>query len=334
MELRHLRYFVAVADELNFRKAAERLHVTRPALSKQIKDLEEETGVKLLQRDTVRVALTDAGSVFLEEARSVLADVERAVRLAREAQDGKRGQLRIGSVGQIAAGFLPEALKSFRASFPDVEIVFMEMTPPEQLAALDNGRIHIGFGYGSAADGQDRFGRLLLLRSPYGVSISRDHPFARRKALKPTDLAGRPLLCIADESSSGHGATMRAILEKEGVTPGPMQPISGFDSLLTMIAADQGISLLPIVLDLSQSHGIDTLPLTLSEGNGDFFMWAVWRKDGESRLVRNFIRILRNHLRQSETDREGNAASPVPTQAGTIRNDRSASQTREQIELG
>lgn len=299
MELRHLRYFVAVADELNFRKAAERLHITRPALSKQIKDLEEEAGVKLLERDTVRVALTDAGSVFLAEARAVLADVERAVGLAREAQDGRRGQLRIGSVGQIAAGFLPEALKVFRTSYPDVEIVFMEMTPPEQLAALDKGEIHIGFVYGDAADEEERFGRLLLIRSPYGVSVSRDHAFARRESLAPAELAGRPMLCIADESSSGHGETIRSILTKEGVTAGPMRPISGFDSLLTMIAADQGLSLLPVILDLSKSHGIITLPLGLSEGNGDFFMWAVWRKDGDSRLARNFIRILEKHLRRA-----------------------------------
>lgn len=133
MELRHLRYFVAVADELNFRKAAERLNVTRPALSKQIKDLEEETGLHLLERDTVSVALTDAGSVFLAEARAILSDVENAVALAREAQDGRRGELRIGSAGQIAASFLPEALRAFRSTFPDVEVVFVEMTPPEQL---------------------------------------------------------------------------------------------------------------------------------------------------------------------------------------------------------
>jgi LysR family transcriptional regulator, benzoate and cis,cis-muconate-responsive activator of ben and cat genes len=144
MELRHLRYFVAVAEELNFRRAAERLHVTRPALSKQVKDLEAQTGVRLLERDTVSVSLTDAGSVFLAEARGILADVDRAVGLAREAQDGRRGQLRIGSVGQIASGFLPEVLKAFGTEFPGVEVTFVEMTPVEQLAALAKSEIHIG----------------------------------------------------------------------------------------------------------------------------------------------------------------------------------------------
>jgi len=295
MELRHLRYFVAVAEELNFRRAAERLHVTRPALSKQIKDLEEETGVRLLERDTVSVSLTDAGSVFLAESRAILSDVERAIGLAREARDGQRGQLQIGSVGQIASGFLPEALKAFGAQFPDVVVSFAEMTPIEQLDALAKDTIHLGFAFGRDAENVPGLSSLLLVKSRFGVSVSKHHPFAHRKTISLHELAGQSLLCIGEEKASTHRRDIIRMFHEERATPGPMRQIHGFESLLTMIAGDQGISMLPEILDLSTSHGIVTIPLVLDHAKPDFTLWAVWKKNGTSLLVRNFVRILEMH---------------------------------------
>src|SRR5664279_401085 len=117
MELRHLRYFVTVAEELNFRRAAERLHVVQPALSRQIKDLEYDLRVRLLDRDTVRVRLTDAGRVFLDEARQILAHAERAKEMARDAAAGRRGRLVIGNVGPVTTSFMPASLTAFRARY-------------------------------------------------------------------------------------------------------------------------------------------------------------------------------------------------------------------------
>jgi DNA-binding transcriptional LysR family regulator len=298
MELRHLRYFVAVADELNFRRAAERLHVTRPALSKQIKDLESQTGVRLLNRDTVSVSLTDAGSVFLAEARSILSDVDRAVELAREAQDGRRGQLRIGSVGQIASGFLPEVLKAFGEALPGVEVSFVEMTPVEQLAALAKGQIHIGFAYGRGADQVPGISSLLLVTSVFGVSVSKLHSFAARSSVRLAELRNSTFLSLGDENTSTHRRDIRRIFEEEGIKPRALRQIHGFESLLTMIAADQGLSMLPEVLDLRKSHGIVTVPLQLEKAQPDFTMWAVWKTDDPSLLVRNFVRILGENRRE------------------------------------
>jgi DNA-binding transcriptional LysR family regulator len=292
MELRHLRYFVAVAEALNFRKAAERLNVTRPALSKQIKDLEEETGLKLLDRDTVSVALTNAGSVFLGEARAILADVDHAVALAREAQDGRRGELRIGSVGQIAAGFLPEALRAFRTTFPEVEVVFVEMTPPEQLEALAKNEIHLGFAYGRDTDKVPGMSSLLLVRSTFGVSMSKDHPLASRRSVRLEDLTDQTILCVGDEKHSTHRRDVLAMFSESGVSPHATRQILGFESLLTMIAADQGLSMLPEVLDLRSTHGIVTVPLLTERSKVDFTMWAVWKAEGTSLLIRNFVRLL------------------------------------------
>ena len=292
MELRHLRYFVAVADALNFRRAAERLNVTRPALSKQIKDLEQETGLHLLERDTVSVSLTNAGAVFLAEARSILADVEQAVALAKEAQNGRRGLLRIGSVGQIASGFLPEALKAFRGAFPEVEVDFVEMTPPEQLDALVEDEIHLGFAYGRDTEKVPGISSMLLVKSHFGVSVSKDHPLASRRSVTLHDLQHQSFLCLGDESTSTHRRDILRMFEEEGVNPDAVRQIPGFESLLTMIAADQGVSMLPEILDIRASHGIATVPLVLKKANSDFTLWAVWKKDETSLLVRNFVRML------------------------------------------
>ncbi len=304
MELRHLRYFVAVAEELNFRRAAERLNVTRPALSKQVKDLEEETGVKLLERDTVRVALTDAGKVFLADAQTILDDVEEAVERAREAQNGRRGQLRIGSVGQIAAGFLPDALRAFRTSFPDVEVAFVEMTPPEQLEALAKDEIDLGFAYGRDTEKVPGMSSLLLVRSTFGVSMSKDHPLAARRSLRLEDLLDQTLLFLGDEKHSTHRKDILAMFEETGATPASSRQVLGFEGLLTMIAADQGLSMLPVVLDLRASHGIVTLPLVGERAKVDFTMWAVWKTAGASLLVRNFVRLL-------ERNRPAGPATPM-----------------------
>src|SRR4051812_5064070 len=141
MELRHLRYFVAVAEELNYRKASERLRVAQPALSSQIQDLERDVGVRLLDRDTGGVRLTDGGAAFLEEARLILRQVERAVAVAVEAAKGLRGRLMIGYFAPIFMGLMPASLKAYREKFPEVEVVLVELPILEQIAELEAGTI-------------------------------------------------------------------------------------------------------------------------------------------------------------------------------------------------
>jgi DNA-binding transcriptional LysR family regulator len=240
----------------------------------------------------VSVSLTDAGSVFLAEARAILADVERAVELAREAQDGRRGQLRIGSVGQIASGFLPEVLKAFRDEFPGVEISFVEMTPVEQLAALAKGEIHVGFAYGRGANQVPGISSLLLVTSVFGVSVSKLHPLAARASVRLAEVRQSTLLCLGDETTSTHRREICRIFADEGIKPRTVRQVQSFESLLTLVSADQGLTLLPEVLDLRTSHGIVTVPLVLERAQPDFTMWAVWKTDDPSLLVRNFVRIL------------------------------------------
>lgn len=295
MELRHLRYFVAVAEELSFRKAADRVRVSRPALSKQIKDLESEIGVRLLDRDTVSVALTKAGETFLEDSRKLLIQTDLAVVRANEAHSGRRGRLRIGSVGIIATDFLPKTLKLFRQEYPGVEVAFVEMLPAEQIEALPDGRIDIGFAYGADLADYHNLSSLCVLRSTYGVAVPLQHPLARRSAVTLDDIRTETLLCLGGEGRSSHRGTIFQIYAEEQTRPEICRTIDGFDSLVTMIAADQGISLLPRVLDLAKQDVV-ILPIIASKAELDFHMWAVWKRQNPSHVIRHFVRLLEERV--------------------------------------
>jgi DNA-binding transcriptional LysR family regulator len=168
MELRHLRYFVAVAETLSFRKAAGHLSVSEPALSQQVADLEDELGLKLFTRNSRRVELTEIGRVFLHGAKRTLASAKEAVAQAQEAAAGERGRLSIGIIGQLVLAFLPDALARFRERFPLVEITVQKMDSRAQIEAISNGTIMLGIGDAghSLAEG-DSLAATLLLRCPF-----------------------------------------------------------------------------------------------------------------------------------------------------------------------
>lgn len=297
MELRHLRYFVTVAEELNFRKAAERLSVSRPALSKQVKDLEEEIEVRLLERDTVKVSLTKAGEVFLEDARRILLLSRKAVDRAVDAQSGHRGRLRIGSVGAIATDFLPETLKTFYTKFPGVEVSLVEMLNVEQFDALANGRIDIGFGFGKDLQSMDWLNSLCVIRSEFGLAVPTQHPLARQSAVRLSEIEGEAVLCIANRQPSPHREAIHRICAYERVKPTVIREIEGFDSLITMIAADQGVSFIPVVMDL-EKQGVAIVPILSDPDWLAFQMFAVWRRESPSALVRSFVALLEAHVEQ------------------------------------
>jgi DNA-binding transcriptional LysR family regulator len=293
MELRHLRYFVAVADELNFRKAAESLSISRPALSKQIKDLETEIGVRLLDRDTVSVSLTKAGEVFRNDAVLLLEQSRHAVERANRAQDGNLGKLRISSIGVIATDFLPATLKIFHKRYPSVEVDLVEMLPNEQLDALYEGAVDVGFAFGSDTGGYGDQDRLCVINSRYGIAVSRHHRWAVRGSVPLSELKDEPILCLG-QGPRTHREEIFRFCTEEGFQPTKVRSIDGFDALITLVAADQGISLFPKVLDLA-SQGVVIVPIE-SKAVCEFRMWAVWQRDSPSQLVKNFIQLLEERI--------------------------------------
>src|SRR4051795_5181142 len=188
MELRHLRYFVAVAEELHFRRAAERLHMSQPPLSQQIRQLEEEVGAQLLLRNQHRVELTASGAAFLERAREILDAVEDAARQARRVQRGEVGRLAVGFVGSAMYSFVPELLRAFREHAPDIALRLHERGTTEQLRQLDDGRLDVGF-----LRTPGRWPGLsfeTVLEEQVVVAMPDVHPLAQRPIVRLSDLTG------------------------------------------------------------------------------------------------------------------------------------------------
>jgi DNA-binding transcriptional LysR family regulator len=227
MELRHLRYFVAVAEELNYRKASERLHVAAPALSRQIKDLESELGVRLLDRDTGGVRLTDAGTAFLAEARIMLTQSQRAVVAAQDAAKGLCGQLKVGYVGPILMKFMPASLMAFHHRFPGVEIVLEEMPLGDQIAALASGVIQIGFTMEGYAHLPRALRHIEIAHSPVRAVMERNYRLAGSPQVGLADMAREPLLCLALRKGSPtlHGELMRRVFAFHRLKPRPIRRI-------------------------------------------------------------------------------------------------------------
>lgn len=289
MELRHLRYFVAVAENLSFRRAADRLHLTRPALSKQIRELEEELGVRLLERTTARIRLTSAGDVYLQEARDLLRRVERAGELAREAAAGKRGHLIIGEPGVLGLTFLTPVLGLFREKYPHVDVTLKEIPDNQQPVAVESGEIQVGFALRGRVEKRPLLEGLPMLRLRVGVAVSRTHPLARRRFLSISDLADQPMICVGDTRTSEHAQYVRERFQAIGLNPPRIRLASGTRTLITMIASGHGISLIPDALAAQGAGEVVIVPLDAGPHPVDFEMFVIWRRNEASLLVQNFV---------------------------------------------
>src|SRR3954463_10199 len=206
MELRHLRYFVAVAEELHFRRAAERLHMSQPPLSQQIRQLEEEVGAQLLLRNQHRVELTASGAAFLERAREILDAVESAARQARRVQRGEVGRLAVGFVGSAMYSFVPELLRAYRDQAPGITLRLRELGTTEQLRQLDDCRLDVGF-----LRTPGRWPGLsfeTVLEEQVVVAMPDVHPLAQRPIVRLQDLTGESLVLLTPAGSPGLRAAL------------------------------------------------------------------------------------------------------------------------------
>ncbi len=204
MELRHLRYFVAVAEELHFGRAAQRLQMAQPPLSQQIRQLEQELGVELLYRTKRTVRLTEAGLAFLHQARQILVQSEQAIEVAQRASRGEVGRLAIGFVGSATYSLLPTAVRSFRHQFPDVRLMLHEMTTSEQIEALHDDRIQVGFIRPPISD--DKLSVETVLQESFVAVLPEAHP-----------LATQTRRCIARSAPACYSNTTVISITRRGV---------------------------------------------------------------------------------------------------------------------
>ncbi|OAM88571.1 LysR substrate-binding domain-containing protein [Termitidicoccus mucosus] len=298
MELRHFRYFVAVAEALNFRRAAERLHVSAPTLSVQIKDLEGLLNARLFERDTMSVTLTAAGEILLEEARQVLEKAERAATAVREAAKGRRGTLRIGNVGLLSYGFIPDSLKIFRERYPAVEVELTEMDINRQAAdILQTREIQIGFAASFEKNILTGTRHFLVYKKPLEVLLGTDHRLARKRWISLSDLTRERLLAFGNIKNSRHEEALRDLFRNRAVKMPPLKYVTSFDNGIAMIASGQELSIAPEVVTLHSYKGITFRPLKETGKDLLIELHAIWRKDETSPLVHNFLDILRTYCR-------------------------------------
>ena len=190
MELRYLKYFVTVAERQNFTRAAEELHVAQPAISQQIKSLEEELGVSLLHRTKRSVKLTAAGNAFLSEAKQILAHAELSKQIARRAARGETGSLAIGYVCASVSGFLPELIQSYRKRFPAVRVHLFELMPEQQLQAFAREKIDVGFTRPLAVADEKNFIQERIYRDRLMLAVPETHSFAKARHVRLEKFAG------------------------------------------------------------------------------------------------------------------------------------------------
>ena len=204
MELRHLRYFVAVAEELNFRRAAERLHIGQPPLSIQIRALEEEVGARLLERSKRRVSLTEAGSRFLRRAREILAAAGEAVDEARQAARGELGSLRVGFTSSLPyTSILPDLLVAYRRRYPAVELQLKEMFTTDQLVAIAAGRLDVGLVRYVGGALPSGVSVRELGADPLCLVVNAAHPLANRESVRFAELADEGFITFPEGVGTG-----------------------------------------------------------------------------------------------------------------------------------
>lgn len=293
MELRHLRAFVQLADDLHFARAARNLGISQPPLSQQIKLLEEELGLRLFDRTSRRVSLTPAGRIFLAAAQQTLDEAARAVALARRAARGEIGSLRIGF--SASAPFVPgvgRALRAFRDAFPEVDLAMSEMAPPEQIKAIEAGALDIGFLRSSARPAAPATLRASLLqRERLVAAMAADHPLASREAVRLADLGGQAMLVYASDRGGGFTDELFGMMRAAGAEPAVRQVVREVSTMLGLTAAGLGITVL--VESLCALSIADLVYRPLADTRATASMWLVEPARTASLPAANFLALLR-----------------------------------------
>lgn len=261
MELRHLRYFVAVAEEQNVTRAAARLHVSQPPLTRQIHDLEAELGVALFARSGKSIRLTDAGRVFLDEARASLKRVAQAVQKVRAVATGSQGELHLGYAPTPTMEILPRLLQSFRQSFPAVRVILHDHSSPEMLAGLREGRLHAALMMQPSHQAGRGLAFMELQSYPVGVAVAANHPFARRRRVTLADACTQPVVAYSRKEYPDYYNFIALSIGPKAKKLNLVEECDSGTSLRAAVESGKGICICASVFVATAGHRLVFVPL-------------------------------------------------------------------------
>lgn len=278
IELRHLRYFIAVAEELHFGRAALRLNISQPPLSQQIQILEHEIGARLFARTNRSVQLTAAGKQFLQDARLVLQQVDQAADKAARLHRGDEGEIRIGFTS--SAPFITvvsDALFTFRQRFPAVHIQMQEINTRQQLAPLGDGRLDLGVMRNTLLP--ETLDHQILLREPMYALVHRAHRLAHRSQIALSDLAQEPFVFFDPQVGTALYGEILGLLERYNIYPDIAQEVGEAMTIIGLVSTGLGVSILPASFRRVRLSDVVWIPLVEQDARSE--VWLVWSKQRE-----------------------------------------------------
>lgn len=294
MELRHLRYFQAVAEELSFSRAARRLRIAQPALSRAVQELERELGTQLIERERRSSRLTPSGAVLLHETGLILERLDESIRRVRRTAKGEEGELRLGYIGPPARPFMARLLKEYGRRFPRVTVILEERTPERVWEMVSKGRLSVGLTRPVLAHEALGLQTLLLREEKFCAAVPKDHPWAEQASVPWKKLAGEPLIVLARREGAGSHDAIRAACEKAGFEPRLAHTPSVIGTILQYVEAGAGIGIVP---ESTMSPSLALVPLR-PQATIPFVM--VWAKEGNDPAVAAFRDLVKEWLREGK----------------------------------
>lgn len=305
IELRHLRSFLAVSVELHFGRAAARLHMTQPPLTRQIQQLEEQLDVQLFDRSRRRVALTEAGEAFALDCRRVIDELARSVERTRRVARGESGRLRIGFISTADYSILPALLKAYRSRYPDVAVELLELTGDEQLRRLGDGALDVGILIPADEDPGLRW--MPLYREPLLAVLPRSSRLAKRRGALPVrTLRGEPFVLFPRTLAPSLYDRILAYLERAGVSPRIGQEARQMQTIIGLVAGGLGVSIVPACMQNLRRR--DVVYRALAPRTPQITTRLAWRAAPTSPLVDAFLGVCRELDRGRSAS--GRAAAP------------------------
>lgn len=298
MDIRPLRYFIAVAEELNFNRAAERLHITQPALSRQIQQLEEAIPAVLLERNSKRVTLTEAGKSFYEHGLRILEQLQQAADESRMLSLGQRGNLSVGIFGSAILDLIPQVLHRFTSVYPNVNVSLHPMDKDAQIQALRERRLTIGFN--RLVPAEPDIEQELVRTEPLIIALPATHPMAKRREIDLGDVLDQPLILYPRGVRGSLMVQVRKLFSEYGAIPVVAQEVTDVTTSIALVAAGGGMSIVPNAAKNLRLPGVVYRSLKC-RGDSSIELICMYRKGDNSPVLLAFLQAIRAFRLEADT---------------------------------